>query len=241
MKNNNILKLENLSIGYDKNIVVKNITANLYPGEIILLAGRNGCGKTTLLKTIFKEIPRISGNISINQMNIDKISYSDLGKYLSVVLSKNNASSMLKVYDLLTLGRYPFKKWYQKLNLSEIDLIEQTIQWLELEEFRNHPLDMLSEGNLQKAMIARTLVQDTDFMILDEPTSHLDPYNKNMIMKIIKKIAKEQNKAILFTSHDLELSLNFVDNFWLISEGKFITGTPKNNTDCDFLINSFSV
>ncbi|QII71775.1 ABC transporter ATP-binding protein [Apibacter sp. B2966] len=224
---NSILEFHNLSIGY-QSPVLSGINATMKKGEIILLTGKNGSGKTTLLKSIYGELPLLEGSIKIEGKNISEISLLETGKYLAVVLSKIAVSPSLRVFDLVALGRYPYKKWYQSLTKKEIEAIDDILHLLNLSRYREYNITKLSDGNLQKVMIARALVQNCPILILDEPTSHLDIANKLEIMKIIKMYAHDQGKSILFTSHDLSLGLAVADRLWFIKDDLLHTGFTED-------------
>lgn len=219
-----VLELLNLSIGYDK-VLVNSITTSLKQGEIALLIGKNGTGKTTLLKTLFNEVPPLKGKILINN---DELTKNTFYHHLSIVLSNASISSEMTVLDVLELGRFPYKKWYEKINQKEKKWINKIIEFTNLKPYKDFSISKLSDGNLQKTFIARALVQNTDFIVLDEPTTHLDIENKLMILDLLKTFAKEFNKGILFTSHDWQFAFSIADNLWCIDNQQFISGNLED-------------
>ncbi|MCB9202876.1 MAG: ABC transporter ATP-binding protein [Flavobacteriales bacterium] len=221
---NRTLQLSNLSIGYKKPLI-KGISSVLTQGEIALLIGKNGVGKTTLIKTLMQEVLPISGAISINS---DSLDVQNFHQYVSVVLSNTNIHSGLTVVELLELGRFPYKKWYQKITKKERKWINKIIEFTNLEKYKNYSINELSDGNLQKACIARAMVQDTDFLILDEPTTHLDLENKLMILDLLKNFSHTYNKGILFTSHDWEYSFKIADKLWCFKDNEFYSGETED-------------
>ncbi|MGM5629604.1 ABC transporter ATP-binding protein [Apibacter raozihei] len=236
-----ILEINNLSIGYKK-AILKDINATANPGEVILLTGKNGSGKTTLLKTIYKELICMGGNIKIMGQNSYHISSGDLSKFISVVLSQNSIGPSLRLFDLISLGRFPYKKWYQKLTRKETETIYSIIDLFELTPYTTNYACELSDGNLQKAMIARAIIQDCPLLILDEPTSHLDIANKLKVIKLIREYAKDKRKAVVFTSHDLSLGLSISDKLWLIKDQQWISGYTEdvafNENVLDYFVSS---
>ncbi len=138
---------------------------------------------------------------------------------VSVVLTESIASKNLSVYELLALGRQPYTNWLGKLADTDVFIINKSIALLELEPFLDKKCFQLSDGQLQRALIARALIQDTDIILLDEPTTHLDLYHKVQILKLLKSIAHKTNKVILFTSHEIELAIQLCDKM-LILDGR---------------------
>jgi iron complex transport system ATP-binding protein len=218
------LELVNLSIGYDIPLV-NSISASLSQGEITLLIGKNGSGKTTLIKTLFNEVPYLKGKISINHNELTKENFYH---HLSVVLSNTSINSEMTVLDVLELGRFPYKKWYEKVNHDEKKWMNKILELTNLKKYKHLSINKLSDGNLQKTFIARALVQNTDFIVLDEPTTHLDLENKLMILDLLKTFAKEYNKGILFTSHDWQFAFSIADNLWCIDNQQFISGNLED-------------
>ncbi len=218
------LELKNLSIGYDK-VLINSISTSLQQGEIALLIGKNGTGKTTLLKTLFNEVSLLNGSILIDNQELTKENFYH---HLSIVLSNSTVNSEMTVLEVLELGRFPYKKWYEKINQEEKKWIDKILNLTNLEQYKNFPVNKLSDGNLQKTFIARALVQNTDFILLDEPTTHLDLENKLIILDLLKTFAKEYNKGILFTSHDWQFSFSIADNLWCIDNQQFISGNLED-------------
>ncbi len=217
------LKINNLAIGYDA-VLLENINAELNAGDIAILYGKNGSGKTTLVKTILKEIQKKNGTILLNNNELENISYTELSKLIAVVFSNNELQHSISVYDLVALGRFPYKLWYEKLNKSDIELIENALEITKLSKVKNQKFESLSDGFKQITMIARALAQDTPIIILDEPFSHLDVENQLNIMQILRKLALEKNKIILFTSHEWNLSFSLATQLIYIQNQQVFTG-----------------
>ncbi|WP_405397541.1 ABC transporter ATP-binding protein [Maribacter sp. Asnod2-G09] len=188
----------------------------LQKGELAAIVGVNGIGKSTLLRTLGNFQPKISGAILIEEKDLKTYNELQIASKISVVLTEPIASKNLSVYELLALGRQPYTNWLGKLADDDISIINKSIALLELEPFLDKKCFQLSDGQLQRVLIARALIQDTDIILLDEPTTHLDLYHKVQILKLLKSIAHETNKSILFTSHEIELAIQLCDKMLIL-------------------------
>ena len=183
------------------------------------IVGVNGIGKSTLLRTIGGFQHKISGSIKIEGKELDTIHTLELATKVSVVLTEPIASKNMSVKEVLALGRQPYTNWLGKLSKDDISIITESVSLLELSPFLDKKCYELSDGQLQRVMIARALVQDTSIILLDEPTTHLDLYHKVQILKLLKSIAHQTEKTILFTSHEIELAIQLCDKM-LILDGE---------------------
>jgi iron complex transport system ATP-binding protein len=200
-----LLNIENLSTGYHGKIVQGPISIRIEKGKLIGIKGRNGKGKTTLLKTIAGLQKPISGKIFIAQQDFEKVAPADKAKLVSIVLTDRIKLSGVTVYDLVEMGRYPstgkisFKK-------KEDDLvIDECIAQMKIQNLAKKALSEISDGELQKAMIARALAQETPIILMDEPTAFLDYVAKEELFVLLRQIVMEKKVTIIFTSHDIEL------------------------------------
>jgi len=227
-----VLKTKNLSIGYTskkkQTCIASHINIELKKGELVGLVGANGIGKSTLLRTLTKVQPEISGDVIINNMALKAYSNIALAKVLSLVLTEHLASKNLTVFELIALGRQPYTNWVGNLSSVDIEAINTAIQQTNISELKNKMCFELSDGQLQKVMIARALAQDTDLIILDEPTTHLDMYHKAYILKLLQKLAKETNKTILFSSHEIDLAIQLCDNLIVMTDKEVVSNEPCN-------------
>lgn len=228
-----ILKTENLSIGYvTKKLhtkVASNINISLQKGELIGLVGANGIGKSTLIRTLTKVQEPLDGTIFINGKKLKQCSSLELAKSLSLVLTEQIVSKNLTVSELVALGRQPYTNWIGNLSQEDISKVNESLEQTNILDLKDKKCFELSDGQLQKVMIARALAQDTDLIILDEPTTHLDMYHKAYILKLLKKLANDTNKTILFSSHEIDLAIQLCDKIIVMTEDYVITETPKNH------------
>ncbi len=231
-KKNIILNTENLSIGFKtkkKDIVVaSNINFELEQGQLIGLVGANGIGKSTLLRTLIKVQPSLTGSIFLNKKILKETSTIDLAKQLSIVLTEQLTSKNLSVYDLVALGRHPYTNWIGNLTEEDRQKVDEAISLVNISELKDKRCYELSDGQLQKVMIARALAQDTDIIVLDEPTTHLDMYHKAYILKLLQKLTKETGKTILFSSHEIDLAIQLCDTMIVMTNDNTICDQPCN-------------
>lgn len=226
-----VLKTINLAIGYkskkQETTIASNINIELHQGELIGLVGANGIGKSTLLRTLTKVQQPLSGSISINSKSLENYSGLELAKLLSLVLTEHSFSKNLTVFELIALGRYPYTNWIGDLTDTDKNVVNGVMQQTSIEELQLKKCYELSDGQLQKVMIARALAQDTALIILDEPTTHLDMYHKAYILNLLKTLANNTKKTILFSSHEIDLAIQLCDKLIVMTDAEVVSGTPK--------------
>ncbi|MFA3782893.1 ABC transporter ATP-binding protein [Melioribacteraceae bacterium 4301-Me] len=229
-----ILYTNNLSIGYKENkrnanVLLDNLNFSIYPGDFICLLGPNGCGKSTLLKTLCGIQKPINGDIFIDGKSITEYSNQELSKKISIVLTEILSVTNATVYSIVSMGRYPYNNWLGVLNKEDFKIINDVIDMTCLTSVKNNSFLELSDGIRQKVMIARALAQYTPIILLDEPTVYLDAPTRIEIILLLRKLSKELNRAIILSSHDIDLALQTADAVFLISrEKKMIIDTPED-------------
>jgi iron complex transport system ATP-binding protein len=227
-----ILKTKQLSIGYKtkkvETVIASNINFELQKGQLIGLVGANGIGKSTLLRTLINVQPALSGAIVLNSKDLKSTSNLELAKQLSIVLTEPLSSKNLSVYELVSLGRHPYTNWIGNLSSEDLVIINDALALVNLSELKDKKCYELSDGQLQKVMIARALAQDTDLIVLDEPTTHLDMYHKAYILKLLQRLTKETGKTILFSSHEIDLAIQLSDSMIVMKENEIICDQPCN-------------
>ncbi|MFT6856205.1 MAG: iron complex transport system ATP-binding protein, partial [Cyclobacteriaceae bacterium] len=215
-----LFNTKDLTIGYRQKsgnkILQKNLALTINSGEIVSLMGQNGVGKTTFIKTISGLLEPLSGDVFYNGTSLQKISNQDLSKKLSLVLTEKPFSFNMSVLELVALGRHPYSNWIGILSNEDKEVIEWAITETNTNYLADQKLYQLSDGQLQKVMIARALAQQTDLIFLDEPAAHLDLHNKIEVMMLLRKIAK-QGKSILISTHDMQISTQLSDKLWLFN------------------------
>lgn len=221
------LDIQTANIGYQKPLITE-VNASLDYGDVCLLIGNNGVGKTTLIKTILHQIPSLKGDVFIKQKYSKKLSNKEIAEEIAVVFSKAQIPANYTTKDLISLGKFIHLPYYYQLGKEDVQDVENIISQLKLDEYKNVPLQKLSDGNLQKAFIGRALAQNSPMIILDEPTTHLDEENKIIILKLLRDLAKNYNKIILFSSHDWRLAKEFADKIWFINDEKLQEGLAED-------------
>lgn len=225
------LHTENLTVGYNNKELLGGLNLTLQQGELVCLLGPNGVGKSTLIKTLIGETRVISGSVFFNDKELKVMTPKDLAYLVSIVLTHKPNLANLSVFDLVAMGRTPYTNWLGKLKNEDIDIINQSMQLVKVEQFSIRTLESLSDGEKQRVMVAKALAQDTPLIILDEPTAHLDVNNRFELLTLLKQLAKQTQKAILLSTHELELALKLADKVWLIdNEQQMYIGKPQEQT-----------
>lgn len=212
------MTLKHLSIGYNQ-AVVSDINQELRPGCFVCLLGRNGTGKSTLLKTIANLITPISGEIILENKNLTEYSPTELAKKIGLVLTQVPDLPNTTLRELIAYGRLPYASWLGKLSEEDFRATDLAIEKLGIENLSNRNISELSDGERQKSMIARALAQGTEYLLLDEPSAFLDYESKQELMSLLVQLAHEEHKAILLSTHDQELAHKYADVIWQITSG----------------------
>ena len=226
-----VLKTKALEIGYQKKqqkiLIGADISIEVHKGELVAVVGINGVGKSTFLRTLSGIQPALNGEILINGRDRNKISESELASLISLVLTEQPLSKNLTVTELVALGRQPYTNWIGSLTTEDRQKVKNALVLVKIEELQDRRCYELSDGQLQKILIARALAQDTPIMILDEPTSHLDMYHKAQVLKQLRHLSTETEKAIIFATHEINLALQLCDRIILMTPDGVLQGSPE--------------
>lgn len=226
-----MIDFKNLVVGY-QNPLISFSDMELNKGNVYALIGRNGIGKSTFLKTITRQLKPIQGTIHLNGQQLSEIAFSEIPRFIAYVDSRFPLVEFLSVYDYIALGRSPYTNLLGKLKLEDQTIIERAIQQLSIGHLRHRFTSELSDGERQLISIAKAVIQQTDLIVLDEPTAFLDYANKEEVLSQLQKIAVEMNKCIIVATHDIDLVLDKSIQFILIEEnektGKLYSKSTKN-------------
>ena len=231
-----MLRTESLSAGYGKRIIVENVSITVNRGEIITLIGSNGSGKSTLLKTVSSQLEKISGNIYIQDRNISEYGRNELAKKLSVMLTGKTEPELMTCLELVESGRYPYTGTFGILSAEDKKKACDALKLVGGEDIADVEITKTSDGQRQKIMLARAICQDTDIMILDEPTSYLDIKHKLELLSILKKLVREKNTTVIMSLHELDLAQKISDRIICVKNNKIDrTGTPDEIFSGDYI------
>lgn len=227
------ITLNKLDIGYIQNkrqtVVISNINESLKSGELTCLLGANGVGKSTLLRSISAFQPILAGDIKILDKSIEKYSANQLAKVISIVLTQRPKVFNMTVKELVATGRTPYTDFWGTLNSNDTTAIEQALEDIDITHLKNRYINTLSDGEKQKALIAKALAQDTPIILLDEPTAFLDYPSKVEVLQLLQELTHKRNKTVLLSTHDMELAYQIADKIWLFTKDReLITGAPED-------------
>lgn len=227
---NIILSTSQLQIGYkDKKaetLIASNINIEIAEGELVGLIGINGVGKSTLLRSLTGVQEYLKGNVFIGGKDLETIPSEKLSELISIVLTEQPISKNLSVFELIALGRQPYTNWIGTLTTIDREFINNALELVDISSLKNKKCYELSDGQLQKVLIARALAQDTVLVVLDEPTTHLDIYHQAYVLKLLKNLTEKTKKGILFATHEINLAIQLCDRIILMQKDKVSIGTP---------------
>lgn len=210
-----MIEIKNISFAYGSIPVLQDISFRIEPGQCVGILGNNGAGKSTLVTCINRIRTPKSGQVLIDGQDIQRLSRNALARKVAYVAQKNELTNAT-VFDCVLLGRTPYIKW--SISQEDLDLCENMIERLGISHLKLRDVNHLSGGEMQKVMLARALVQQPELLLLDEPTSNLDPRNQYEMMALVQQIARERNIAVLIVIHDLNLALRYCDRFYFMKD-----------------------
>lgn len=223
-----ILKTNNLTIGYGKKSVQQNLNLEAWERDLICLTGTNGSGKSTLLRTLAGLQPSLNGTVEINGHNIADLNVHQRSTLFSLVLTDDIDIDKLTVRELVAMGRFPYTNWAGSLSDKDNQIIDQALKNVHLAHKSNALINHISDGEKQRAVIAKALTQDTPLVLLDEPTAHLDLPNRIEIMLLLRRLSVSTGKSFILSTHELDLALQMADKIWLMTPNGVEIGLPED-------------
>ncbi len=224
-----ILRTDKLKVGYGKKTVVDDINVTLLEGQFVCLLGPNGCGKSTILKTIVRMLTPLGGEVYLNDRNIEQLTNRDMAKTTAVVLTDPISPGLMTAYDVVMLGRHPHTGFMGKPADTDSDKVVAALRTVNAEMLTRRYFGELSDGEKQKVMLARALAQEPKLIVLDEPTSHLDARHRIEVMLILRQLTQEKGVTVIASLHDIDLAMKACDVAILIkNEQVLASGTPED-------------
>lgn len=212
------MKIQELTKEYDGKAVVDSVSFEIHKGKVTSLIGPNGAGKSTVMSIISRLIARDSGVVSFEGKHIEKWKSKELSKHLAILTQSNNVQMKLTVRELVAFGRFPHSGG--RLSQEDQDKIDQAIAYMELEEFQDKFIDELSGGQRQRAYIAMVIAQDTEYVLLDEPTNNLDIYHATNMMRTVRRLSDELGKTVILVLHEINYAAFYSDYICAFKDGK---------------------
>ena len=223
------ISTNNLTIGYDQKVVQRGLSFSLYQGEMVCMLGPNGCGKSTLLRTLAGLQPALEGEIG------------NLKNKIALVLTERLSLENTTVHDVVAMGRYPYTSFLGSLSAIDEQVIALSLFDVGLEGAAHTFFNAHSDGEKQRVLIAKAIAQQTPIILLDEPTAHLDLPNRIKILQLLRRLAHEQGKTILISTHELDLAIQLSDRILLMSEQGIQLDTPANLRACEAFTKAFGM
>lgn len=225
-----MIELQHLTVGYDEKAVLTDISQTLAAGQMVSLLGANGAGKSTLLRTLAGFQPPLAGKVLIDGRNLHSLSPAERSKAVSVVLTERVEVPYMKVEDLVGMGRSPYTGFFGRLDKEDRAIVAEAIGMVGIAHLAQRTVDTLSDGERQKALLAKALAQQTPIILLDEPTAFLDFHAKVSTLRLLLRLAHETNKTIFLSLHDVEMAIQLSDALWIVQDGEISTGTTASLT-----------
>ncbi|GHT54472.1 iron ABC transporter ATP-binding protein [Endomicrobiia bacterium] len=223
-----MIHIENISAGYLNRTVLKKISCNIGSKDFFGIIGKNGAGKSTLLKVLCKLIKPYLGNIFIDNKNINFFAKKDFAKTISFLPQYVDTSLPFTVYEFIMFGRYPYMNIFKIPSDSDCNIVKKVMDFLHIMDFAERKINALSGGEKQRVLIAQVLAQETDIIVFDEPTSHLDIGSQNKLLEILRDLNEKYNKTVILTLHDLNAAGEFCNKLVLMENGEICNcGTPE--------------
>src|SRR5512133_2162061 len=225
-----ILVTENLTVGYVNHgrsaPVMEHIGLSARHGELVALIGRNGSGKSTLLRTIVSLQNPLEGRVIIQGKPLGTIDTSELPVLVSFTSTEPFPGHNIRVREVVALGRFPHTNWIGSLNDADVKAVTEALEVTGLLQLADRNIDNISDGERQRTLIARSLAQDTDLLVMDEPTAFLDLPSRFAIVSLLRKLTREKGKCVIYSTHDINTAVNEADSIWLMSSNEIEQGAP---------------
>lgn len=228
--------VDSISIRYEQKSVINNFSFSVKEGEVVSIIGPNGSVKSTLLKAVSRLIPYHTGTVELEGVNLKAMSAKQVARKMCMLSQKNQAPSDMTVIDLVSYGRYPHKKWFEKLNNEDMEIVHWALEKTHLIEYKDRRVVSLSGGESQRAWIAMALAQRPKVMLLDEPTTYLDISHQHEVLELVRELNQDMGMTIIMVLHDLNQASTYSDSIVVVKSGeKAMYGSPNQVMTTDMI------
>ncbi len=222
------LDVDRLTYSYRDHLVLDGATVSIRPGEILGILGPNGCGKTTMLKNLNRNLSPEAGAILLDGTDLEDISKKEIARSIATVPQANEIRFSFTIREIVAMGRMPFQKSFQGESSEDIQMVDEALKDTSLWEIRDRPVNEVSGGERQRAIIARALVQTPKYLLMDEPTNHLDINMQFEVLDLVRDLSRKNGISVVMVSHNLPMAARYCDRIALIKDHKVMCcGTPE--------------
>lgn len=236
------IETQQLTLAYGDSLIIEELNLSIPKGEITVFIGANGCGKSTLLRSLARLLKPKKGTILLDGKEIAKVQTKEVAKKLAILPQAPQAPEGLTVLQLVKQGRYPYQNWFRQWSEEDEEKVNKALQATGMEKLKERPVDSLSGGQRQRAWIAMTLAQDTDILLLDEPTTYLDLTHQIEILDLLFELNEKEKRTIVMVLHDLNLACRYAHHIVAIKDRKvFAEGKPEEVINCHLVKEVFQM
>ncbi|MEB1806422.1 MAG: ABC transporter ATP-binding protein [Bacillaceae bacterium] len=223
------IETKNLTVSYDEKVILSELNVTIPKNKITVLVGSNGCGKSTLLRTVSRLLKPKEGTIFLDQKEIHRMQPKKLAQHLAILPQSSIAPEGLTVFQLVKQGRYPYQNWLSSWSKKDERIVEQALTVTGLNDFKDMPVDALSGGQRQRAWIALVLAQNTEYILLDEPTTYLDLSHQIEILDLLYDLNEQEERTIVMVLHDINLACRYAHHIIALKSGSiYAEGKPED-------------
>ncbi|MBU8637778.1 MULTISPECIES: ABC transporter ATP-binding protein [Bacillus] len=236
------ISTEGLSLGYGETMIIDELNVSIPKGEITVFIGSNGCGKSTLLRSLARLMKPMGGSVLLEGHSIAKLPTKEVAKQLAILPQGPEAPEGLTVHQLVKQGRYPYQNWLKQWSKQDEEAVNRALKSTKMEDLADRTVDSLSGGQRQRAWIAMTLAQETDIILLDEPTTYLDMTHQIEILDLLFDLNEKEQRTIVMVLHDLNLACRYAHHLVAIKDKTiYAEGRPEMVINCDLVKNVFDM
>ncbi|MCY7494088.1 ABC transporter ATP-binding protein [Bacillus safensis] len=236
------ISTEGLSLGYGETMIIDELNVSIPKGEITVFIGSNGCGKSTLLRSLARLMKPMGGSVLLEGHSIAKLPTKEVAKQLAILPQGPEAPEGLTVHQLVKQGRYPYQNWLKQWSKQDEEAVNRALKSTKMEDLADRTVDSLSGGQRQRAWIAITLAQETDIILLDEPTTYLDMTHQIEILDLLFDLNEKEQRTIVMVLHDLNLACRYAHHLVAIKDKSiYAEGRPETVINCDLVKNVFDM